>query len=73
MDNLQKVIRKLKRVEGQGFTLTFKDVVCNLYDRGHTVSFIQDTSLALFGVWKERKQVTRVIREYTKQSTLYTK
>lgn len=70
---LLKVIRKLNSMERQGFDITFKSIVQNMHRQEHTIKEIQDVTLSLMGVYKERKQITRVIRGLTKESTLYMK
>jgi len=66
---LDKLVRKLNNVERHGGNLTFPKVTRQLYDSGYTVLQIQAVVLTLFNVYKSRRQISRVIRAYTKQST----
>lgn len=67
---LSKLVRKMNNVREHGGQLTFSSVTRQLHDSGHTVKQVQQIILILFKEYKSRRQIARVIRAHTGQSTI---
>lgn len=66
---LERTIRKIQNVQRQGFDLKTSDIIRNLYNTNHSITQIQDVILILMKEYRTRKQITRVIRAMTGEST----
>lgn len=66
---LEKTIRKIQNVQRSGYELKTCEVIRRLHRTNHSITQIQDVILVLMREYRTRKQITRVIRAMTGEST----